>query len=101
MQTKTKLFIISGLIVLIVGLAAGAYFFLKAPAADSLEINSATGVKDQRDSADNQDNAAGQEHREDDQPAEIRYDENGEIEYQAWYLNGQLIKDQPPKSERP
>ena len=37
----------------------------------------------------------GQRHRENDQPAEIRYDKTCEIEYKAWFLNGQLIKDRP------
>ena len=113
MQTKTKLFIISGLIVLIIGLAAGAYFLLKTP-DDVKEWHNAAGQLHREN-----DQPAlirygadgiifieawylnGQLHRENDQPAEIQYYKNGEIEYEAWFLNGRLIKEQPPKPGRP
>ena len=82
MTKTTKLFIFSGLIVLIAGLAAGAYFLFKAPAEAE--------VKEWR-------NATGQLHRENDQPAVIKYYENGEILTEEWYLNGRTHRenDQP------
>ncbi len=75
-----KLWTISSLIVLVIGLAVRAYFFLKAP-----------------DDVKEWHNVYGQRHRENDQPARIQYDENGEIEYEFWYLNGQVNRenDQP------
>ena len=68
--------------ILIIGLAIGAYFFLKA--------SDDSAVKEWR-------NDAGQLHRENDQPASISYHENGEIWFETWYLNDQLHRenDQP------
>ena len=109
-MTKTgKIFLISGLIVLAVGLAVGAYFFLKAPDQtvwynDAGELHRAN---DQPADIGHHENGEirsktwhlnGQLHRENDQPALIWYDENGEIESEAWYLNGQLIKENRPAS---
>ena len=68
---------------MIIGLAIGAYFFLKS--SDDLEIKEWH-------------NAAGQLHRENDQPAEIFYYENGEIEDEAWYIDDELIKENPPST---
>ena len=73
MKTKSIL-IFGGLAILIIGLATGAYFFFQ------------TRDKEWR-------NDAGQLHREDDQPAVINYDANGEIESEAWYLNGELYRE--------
>ena len=77
---QKQLFIIIGLIVLIAGLTAGAYFFL-------------------RPSDQEWRNEAGQLHRDNDLPAVIKYHENGEIEYQAWYLNGEAHRDNDKPAE--
>ena len=66
---------------MIIGLAAGAYFFLKVPSE----------AKEWR-------NDAGQLHRENDQPAVIGYNESGEIEDEAWYIDDELIKENPPST---
>ena len=87
-MTKTsKLFISGGLAILIIGLAIGAYFFFQASDGPSSGI--LPELKEWR-------NDAGQLHRENDQPAYIEYDESGEIVLEKWYLNGELIKAQPP-----
>ena len=39
-----------------------------------------------------------QPHRENDLPAWILYYEDGEIDYEAWYLNGELIKENRPNN---
>lgn len=68
---QKRLLIIIAAIVVIAGLAAGAYFFLRPSER----------IEEWR-------NDAGQLHRENDLPAQIYYDESGEISSELWYLNG-------------
>ncbi len=109
---QKRLFIIIGAIVLIIGLAAGSYFFLQATDGENggSEVGQETDGEngesgeienDPPDGIQYHENGEiraevwglnGQLHRENDLPAVIEYDENGEIEVERWYLNGEFIK---------
>ena len=98
MKQKRILLIIAG-IVLVAGLAAGAYFFLGQ--SDKVErtyyengqIKTAKKYRNGQVSSEAWFSADGQAHREDDLPAQIFYYENGRVSSEIWYLNGQAHRE--------
>ena len=101
MTKTTKLLIFSGLAILIIGLAIGAYFFLRA-SGDAEEQRDDPGELDREDDPPDEDDSekqygdTGELDRENDPSPAITHYENGEIEFEYWYLNGKLIKTNPP-----
>ncbi len=89
MTKTTKLFIISGLIVLVVGIIITLAIVLTRNKDTEPEPVNITETEQQPEPQLTPELVPiPQEHRENDQPTEIEYYENGDIWYKAWYLNG-------------